>query len=208
MQVKFNSLFDNEFDEINESDFYSINRQDDTFITSNILLTFDKRNLLNNSTLYQRNFGDSKDYRLGPRPCSTRHASSNKFCDYPGLPEIYEEKKDKCNTDFMPNSSIGNRNNYLRNIDIEHKILQRDYKDSKCDKKEKKDDMCNENDPNCILKCDNNIFKKDNMTINRKGLNPEENNKLYCNAMKNNFRQIKNNFNTYNPTKRINVINW
>lgn len=208
MQVKFNSLFDNEFDEINESDFYSINRQDDTFITSNILLTFDKRNLLNNSTLYQRNFGDSKDYRLGPRPCSTRHASSNKFCDYPGLPEIYEEKKDKCNTDFMPNSSIGNRNNYLRNIDIEHKMLQRDYKDSKCDKKEKKDDMCNENDPNCILKCDNNIFKKDNMTINRKGLNPEENNKLYCNAMKNNFRQIKNNFNTYNPTKRINVINW
>lgn len=208
MQVKFNSLFDNEFDEINESDFYSINRQDDTFITSNILLTFDKRNLLNNSTLYQRNFGDSKDYRLGPRPCSTRHASSNKFCDYPGLPEIYEEKKDKCNTDFMPNSSIGNRNNYLRNIDIEHKMLQRDYKDSKCDKKEKKDDMCNENDPNCILNCDNNIFKKDNMTINRKGLNPEENNKLYCNAMKNNFRQIKNNFNTYNPTKRINVINW
>ena len=208
MQVKFNSLFDNEFDEINESDFYSINRQDDTFITSNILLTFDKRNLLNNSTLYQRNFGDSKDYRLGPRPCSTRHASSNKFCDYPGLPEIYEEKKDKCNTDFMPNSSIGNRNNYLRNIDIEHKMLQRDYKDSKCDKKEKKDDMCNENDPNCILNCDNNIFKKDNMTINRKGLNPEENNKLYCIAMKNNFRQIKNNFNTYNPTKRINVINW
>ena len=153
MDVKFNSLFDNEFDEINETDFYSINRQDDTFITSNILLTFDKRNLLDNSTLYQRNFGDSKDYRLGPRPCSTRHASSNKFCDYPGLPEIYEEKKDKCNTDFMPNSSIGNRNNYLRNIDIENKILQRDYKDSKCDRKKKKDDMCNENDK-CILNCE------------------------------------------------------
>lgn len=208
MEVKFNSLFDNEFDEINETDFYSINRQDDTFITSNILLTFDKRNLLDNSTLYKRNFGDSKDYRLGPRPCSTRHASSNKFCDYPGLPEVYEEKKDKCNTDFMPNSSIGNRNNYLRNIDIEHKMLQRDYKDSKCDKKEKKDDMCDENDKNCILNCDNNIFKKDNMTINRKGLNPEENNKLYCDAMKKNFNQVKNNFNTYNPTKRINVINW
>ena len=208
MEVKFNSLFDNEFDEINETEFYSINRQDDTFVTSNILLTFDRRKLSENSILYQRNFGDSKDYRLGPRSCSTRHASSDKFCDHPGLPEVYEEKKDKCNIDFMPNSSIGNRNNYLRNIDIEHKILQRDFKDSKCDLKNKKEDMCNENDPNCVLNCDENIFKKDNMTIERKTFNPKENNRLYCNAMNKNFNQIKNNFNTFNPTKRINVINW
>jgi len=208
MEVKFNSLFDNEFDEINEIDFYSINRSDDTLVTSNILLTFDKKKLLENSTLYKRNFGDSNDYMLGPRPCSTRHASSNKFCDYPGLPEVYEEKKNKCNIDFIPNSSIGNRNKYLRNIDIENKILQRDYKDSKCDIKNKKEDICNETDPNCILNCSNNIFKKDNMTINRKSFNPKENNRLYCDSMNKSFSKVKKNFNTYNPTKRINVIEW
>ena len=212
MEPKFNSLFDNDndYDSVNEVGFYPIDKVDDTQITSTILLTFDKQKLAENEVLSERNFGDSKDYRLGPRSCSTRHASSNKFCDYPGLPEVYEKKKDKCKKYFMPNSSIGDRSQYLRNIDLEHKILQMDYNDSKCDNKKSKEDMCNPNDPKCSLSCENNIFKKDKMSVNRQtGQNIVlENNRLYCNAMKSNFKQIKNDFFTYQPTKRKNTINW
>jgi hypothetical protein len=70
--------------------------------------------------------------------------------------------------------------------------------------------MCNPNDPNCSLSCENNIFKKDKMTVNRQtGQNIVlENNRLYCNAMKSNFKQIKNDFLTFRPTKRKDTINW
>ena len=210
MEPKFNSLFDNEFDENNEADFYPINKQDDTYITSNILLTFDREKLSYNDIINQRNYGDSKDYRLGPRPCSTRHSSSNKFCDHPGLPEVYEEKTDKCTKYFMPNSSIGNRKQYIRNIDLEHKILQMDYKDSKCNNKQIKDDMCDPNDPNCALSCDTILFKNDKFDIQRNtGRNVLlEEHKNYCKNMNNSFNQIKNDFLTYRPTKRKNTINW
>lgn len=208
METTFNSLFNNEFDESTETEFYPIYKIDNTSITSNIMLTFDKRKLNENKILTERNFGDSKDYRLGPRPCSTRHASSDKFCEYPGLPEVYEEKKDKCKRTFMGNSSIGDRSQYLRNIDIEHKILQMDYKDSKCNNKKTKEDICSENDPNCTLSCENNILKKDRLKINKSQSNPITSNKLYCNAINKNLNQIKNDFLTYSPTKRMNTINW
>lgn len=211
MEPKFNSLFNDSFDESTEPDFYPINKIDDTLITSTILLTFDKEKLKYNEVLNKRNYGDSNDYRLGPRPCSTRHASSEKFCEYPGLPEVYEEKKqNNCNIDFMPNSSIGNRNQYLKNIDLEHKILKMDYKDSKCDKKNEKEDMCNPNDLSCVLNCQKNIFKNDDLTIKRDtGLNQIiYNNRIFCNYRKDNFQQIKNDFLTFQPTKRINTVNW
>ena len=161
MEVKFNSLFDNEFDDA-DPELYSVNRVDTTLLLNNLLLTFDTKSAEENVTLFERNFGDNKNYRLGPRPCSTRHASSNKFCDYPGLPEVYEEKVDKCKHYFMPNSQIGERNQYLRNIDVEARLLKRDYSDSKCDTKNYKKDMCDKNDPNCVLNCENDAFKFDN----------------------------------------------
>ena len=210
MEPIFNSLFDNdnEFNSSNTEEFYPIDKIDDTQITSTILLTFDEQKLHADEVLSQRNFGDSKDYRLGPRPCSTRHASSDKFCEYPGLPEVYEEKKDKCRKTFMTNTSIGDRSQYLRNIDLEHKILQMDFNDSKCDNKKSKEDMCSENDPNCSLSCENNILRKDRLTVKRSQGNPIENNRLYCNAMNQSFNQIKNDFLTFRPTKRKNTINW
>lgn len=210
MEPIFNSLFDNdnEFNSSNAEEFYPIDKVDDTQITSTILLTFDEQKLHADEVLSQRNFGDSKDYRLGPRPCSTRHASSDKFCEYPGLPEVYEEKKDKCRKTFMPNTSIGDRSQYLRNIDLEHKILQMDFNDSKCDNKKSKEDMCSENDPNCSLSCENNILRKDRLSVKRSQGNPIENNRLYCNAMNQSFNQIKNDFLTFRPTKRKNTITW
>ena len=208
MEPIFNSLFNNEFDESTETEFYPIYKIDNTSITSTIMLTFDKRKLNENKILTERNFGESKDYRLGPRPCSTRHASSDKFCEYPGLSEVYEEKKDKCKRTFMANSSIGDRSQYLRNIDIENKILQMDYKDSKCNNKKSKEDICSDNDPNCILSCEKNIFKKDRLQVDKSQSNPITNNKLYCNTINKNLNQIKNDFLTYTPTKRKNTVNW
>ena len=94
----------------------------------------------------------------------------------------------------MPNTSIGDRSQYLRNIDLEHKILQMDFNDSKCDVKKEKEDMCSEDDPNCSLSCENNLLRKDRFTVKRTQTNPIENNRLYCNSMNKSFNQIKNDF--------------
>ena len=68
--------------------------------------------------------------------------------------------------------------------------------------------MCSENDPNCTLSCENNILKKDRLKINKSQSNPITSNKLYCNEINKNLNQIKNDFLTYSPTKRMNTINW
>ena len=208
MEVKFNSLFDNEMNE-NDEEYYSVNSVDTTLLLNNLILTFDRKSNEENLMLFERNFGNSKNYRLGPRSCSTRHASSDKFCEHPGLPEVYEEPIDKCKQYFMPNSSIGDRNQYLRNIDLEARILKMDYKDSKCDNKSYKDDMCNQNDGNCILNCGQNIFKNDNFDGNNSSKNsPTENNKKYCAERKNSQERLMKGFRTFEPTKRRDVLNW
>ena len=215
MEVKFNSLFNNEFnDELNDDtdDFYSVNREDEILLLNNLILTFDKQSSHENVILFERNFGDTKNYRLGPRSCSTRHASSDKFCDYPGLPEVYEEKTDKCKQYFMPNSSIGDRGQYLRNIDVEARLRKVDLSESKCDNKEYKKDMCDKNNKDCSLNCGQTLFKKDNIDINSNrtyGINAVTNaNRSYCDARNRSQNQIKNDFLTFQPTKRRDVIDW
>ena len=211
MEVKFNSLLNNEFDD-NSDEFYSVNREDEILLLTNLILTFDQQSSEENVRLFDRNFGNSKNYRLGPRSCSTRNASSDKFCEHPGLPEVYEEKTDKCKQYFMPNSSIGDRGQYLRNIDLEARIKHLDYSDSKCDKKEYKKDMCDKNNNDCSLSCGKAVFKKDNIDINANrsyGYNAVTNaNRSYCDARNRSQNQIKNDFLTFQPTKRRDVINW
>jgi hypothetical protein len=211
MEVKFNSLFNNNFDK-DSSEYYPITKTDDTLLLNNLLLTFDRQSAKENVAIFERNFGDSKNYRIGPRPCSTRHASSNKFCENPGLPEIYEEKVDNCKNYFTPNSPIGERNQYLKNIDIEARLLKFAEKDSKCNTKEYKEDMCDTNDKNCALKCQKKIFDKNNIdpNNNRKVGSTVvlENNRKYCENRQNNQVNLMKNFSTFQPTKRRDVLNW
>ncbi len=209
MEVKFNSLFNNDYDQT-EPEYYPINKVDDTLLLTNLILTYDKQSAKENVDLFERNFGNSKNYRLGPRPCSTLAASSDKFCEHPGLPEVYEEKKDPCSPYFMPNSSIGDRNQYLRNIDLEARILKRDYIDSKCDEKNSKDDMCSKDDSDCILNCQKDIFFRDNVKDNRKyGANVvRDNNKKYCQNRNDSQAQLMRDFMTFQPTERRDVLDW
>ncbi len=211
MEVKFNSLFNNNFDK-DSSEYYPITKTDDTLLLNNLLLTFDRQSAEENVAIFERNFGDSKNYRIGPRPCSTRHASSNKFCEYPGLPEVYEEKVDKCRNYFTPNSPIGERNQYLRNIDIEARLLKFDQKDSKCNTNEYKDDMCDINDKNCALECQKNLFSRDTIDPNNNRIVGSkvvlENNKKYCENRKDSQENLMKNFSTFQPTKRRDVLNW
>lgn len=211
MEVKFNSLFDQEFD-INSADYYSVKRVDDTLLLNNLLLTFDEQKLENNVKLFERNFGDSKNYRLGPRPCSTRHASSNKFCDNPGIPEVYEGKIDKCSNYFTPNSQIGDRSQYLKNIDLEARIRKVDYNDGKCDERQRKPGLCESEDSNCVMNCDKDKFTLDNINL-RLNENTgtealQQNKKEYCEYLKGNLENVNRNFKTFQPTKRKNVIDW
>ena len=209
MEVKFNSLFDNDFHE-SEPEYYPVDKVDDALLLTNLLLTFDKKSAEENVNIFERNFGESNNYRLGPRPCSTLPASSDKFCDHPGLPEVYIEEVDKCKHYFMPNSNIGERNQYLRNIDIEARLTKRDFNDSKCDEKKYKDDMCDKNNKDCVLNCEQNLLNKDNVGNNKVyGENVvNRNRQQYCDSRSNNQAEIMKNFMTFQPTKRRDVLNW
>lgn len=211
METKFNSLFDQQFD-INSSDYYSVKKVDDTLLLNNLLLTFDEQKLENNVKLFERNFGDSKNYRLGPRPCSTRHASSDKFCDNPGIPEVYEGKINKCSNYFTPNSQIGDRSQYLKNIDLESRIRKVDYNDSKCNEKQRKPNLCDSEDENCVMNCNKNFFTNDSIEVklneNTGSEALQQNKKEYCEYLKGNLENVNRNFKTFQPTKRKNVINW
>ena len=55
MDIKFNSLFDNEIIE-NSEDYYTINTKDKLLELNDLLLTFDKQKLQANKKLFDRNF--------------------------------------------------------------------------------------------------------------------------------------------------------
>ena len=201
METQFNSLFNDDltFDPEN-SEYYHVGKKDDTLLTHTILLTFDKQSLKENIELSDRNFSDTNNYRLGPRSCSTRHASSNKFCDYPGMPEVYEKNKDEHQSYFMPNSSIGDRNIYLNNIDIENRLLNRDFQDNKCDTRKYNKDICDMNDKKCLLNREKKIFEKNVIDYLQEQNN--KNNKPKCG-----FNSNKD-FVINEPTKRRDIMNW
>jgi hypothetical protein len=211
MDSKFNSLFNNELEDDNSGKHYNVNRVDDILILNNLLLTYDTRKLKNNVELFERNFGYSKNYRLDPRSCSTRHASSTKFCNNSGMPEIYEKKIDKCKQYFIPNTATVDRSQYTRNIDLEARIRKVDFTDSKCDKKTYKADMCDDNNKDCSLSCGKKVFENDNIELNgaKYGMeNIKKNCKQFCKIRNINQNQIKQDFLTFQPTKRRDIIEW
>ena len=86
MEVKFNSLFDNDVKQ-NETNFYHVDTVDTTLLLSNLVLGEDTGKSEAVQKLGERNFGNYPNYLLSGRPCATKMMSSKKFCDSSGWPE-------------------------------------------------------------------------------------------------------------------------
>lgn len=87
-EVKFNSLFDNEIENPKNSDFYTVDNNDNILGLTELVLNFDEQNIEENLTLHKRNFFNFQDMILSGRPCSTSACNPhNKFCDSGGIPE-------------------------------------------------------------------------------------------------------------------------
>ena len=215
MEVKFNSLFDSQFNE-NSAEYYGINRKDDMLELNDLILTFDKEKLKATNDLAKRNFGNVPNYLLSGRSCSTSLCTSNKYCDSSGWPEVFKDTSDKCNLYFSPNSDKSDPYTYIKNIDLESRLKNVDYNNNKCNYKKKDFKLCNKNDKRCEenmknLECYGDILSNDNFNININTTNERNssNSSNNSNCLKNNdidSELIKNKYEQ--PTKRINVIPW
>ena len=213
MDIKFNSLFDNEIIE-NAEDYYTINTKDKLLELNDLLLTFDKQKLQANKKIFDRNFGNIPNLLLSGRPCSTSLCTSGKFCESSGWPEIFNDKFNKCNNFFSPQTGISEPNNYLENIDIDSFLKNVDNKYNKCSHEKKDFKLCNSNDKQCEiskskLQCYNDIVKKDYYSVKDTQNNTENTENKQETCMKNDEISnidIANKF--FRPTKRRDVLEW
>ena len=190
MDIKFNSLFDNEVEE--EINFYDINNKDNVLGLTDLVLNFDKQQLNENKIRHERNFGNTPNFVLGPRPCSTSLCNSNKFCDSSGWPTIlFEDKSDPCENYFSPQGDKALPSKYFQNIEVENRLRNADYKDSKCNDK----DFKKQN--NKQLSCHKDIISKDRLILDTE----------YTKKETRSCKPIKN-FSIFNATKRINAEKW
>ena len=222
MDIKFNSLFDQD-DSDNSGDLYSVDNVDTTLLLSNLVLSEDigKRKAV--EKLEDRTFGNYPNYLLSGRPCATRGCPPEKFCDSSGWPTSKTfVPENKCAMPFAPNSSRGDPNIHGRNIDVESKLYNIDFIDSKCHLNKHKEDPCKDNPDTCVLGCHRDIIASDYMlpkTINwdvnkykpssledtKKRI--EELKKVKCHTlegdMETSFKMLH-----FMPSRRRNVINW
>ena len=131
MEVKFNSLFDN--DKVATNKFYNINNTDniglDPRIKENtLILNYTEGEIEYQKLLNDRRYGNLPVTIISGRPCSTSLANSNKFCESSGRPEILKEIPLTCDNDYIPSGHRGNPKRYIENIDIESRLLNMDYK--------------------------------------------------------------------------------
>ena len=163
MEVKFNSLFDNYVEQEN-TDYYMVDTQDSTLLLSKLVLGEDLGKSRAVEILGKRNFGNFPNYLLSGRPCATRGCPPEKFCDSSGWPESPTfVQENTCDIPFAPNSQRGDPNVRARNIELEAKLFNMDYKDSKCHLKEHKENPCERNPESCALKCHRNSIAGDYM---------------------------------------------
>ena len=224
MEAKFNSLFDNNVTQEN-TDYYLVDTIDTTLLLSNLVLSEDLGKTQAVQKLEKRNFGNFPNYLLSGRPCATRGCPPEKFCESSGWPESPTfVPENTCDIPFAPNSQRGDPNVWARNIELEAKLFNMDFKDSKCHLKEHKENPCERNPQTCALKCHKNAIAGDYMLpkgnrkwdtdipkeprnisdgINRAKKMSEQN----CKPAIARFNQSAS-LKTFQPTKRRDVVDW
>ena len=223
MEVKFNSLFDNDVSQEN-TDYYMVDTQDTTLLLSKLVLGEDLGKSRAVEILGKRNFGNFPNYLLSGRPCATRGCPPEKFCDSSGWPESPTFiPENTCDMPFAPNSQRGDPNVRARNIELEAKLFNMDYKDSKCHLKEHKENPCERNPESCSLGCHKNSIAGDYMLPkgNRKWDTDPQPPKTLSSDMERALKFKKENckkavsdfektadFNFFQPTKRRDVLDW
>jgi hypothetical protein len=226
MDVKFNSLFDGEDMTQDQSKMYLVDTLDETLLLSKLVLGEDvgKRQAI--EKLEARTFGNYPNYLLSGRPCATRGCPPEKFCESSGWPESPVFKpKNPCEMPFAPNSQRGDPNLWARNIEMEAKLRNIDFIDSKCHLKKHKEDPCINNPEACPLSCHKNKVSKDYMLPKENGKQwdvdiPERlptisdgikrvqaNKRQRCEKM---AKQIimASNMRHFMPTKRRDTVKW
>lgn len=162
MAIKFNSLFDNEINDPNEIEFYSVDNIDTTLLLNKLVLGEDLNKTRGIEILEERQFGTNKNYMLSGRPCASRGCPPNKFCDSSGWPETnFIEPKNICELPFSPNSGIVDPAQWARNIEMDSKLKKIDIIDSKCHLKKHKENPCEKNPNLCPIKCHKNSIAGD-----------------------------------------------
>ena len=144
MDVKFNSLFNNEaIIDVELNNFYDINKLDNVNLDSRIkenplILNFSDDELEKAKILNERRYGNLPVTIIPGRPCSTSLCTSNKFCESSGEPEILFDPPITCKNDFSPQGQKGNTKRYIENIDVESRLFNMDYKakNKNCGKKD------------------------------------------------------------------------
>ena len=227
MDVKFNSLFDNQISQ-NETDYYLKDSIDKTLLLNKLILSEDLLKTKGVETIETRQFGNYPNYLLSGRPCATRGCPPEKFCESSGWPEnpVYQPSN-PCEMPIAPNSQRGDPNLWARNIDLETKLFNMDYIDSKCHLKKHKENPCERNPESCALKCHKNLVASDYMLpksndhkwdidaqpmVNMNSLT--ERKKLIkakaqerCNSAVSEMEK-RVNLDFFQPTKRRDVIKW
>ena len=228
MEVKFNSLFDNDVTQ-NEINYYHVDTVDTTLLLSNLVLGEDTGKSEAIQKLGERNFGNYPNYLLSGRPCATRGCPPEKFCDSSGWPESPVFKpSNPCEMPFSPNSQRGDPNLWARNIELENKLRKIDILESTCHLKMHKADPCAENPEACPMACHKNVVASDYMlpndpskkwdinvgtkmkyrTITENVERAKKINKRNCDLLVKKAQQNTKPFITYRPTKRRDVLNW
>ena len=127
-EVKFNSLLDNEIANPKKSDFYTIDSKDDILGLTELVLNFDKQNMIDNITLHNRNFFNVQNMIISGRPCSTAPCNPhNKFCNSGSIPEIVSKNNidnvsNKISENIDKDSALRNSNNSYSCRDTEQQL--------------------------------------------------------------------------------------
>jgi len=205
MDVKFNSLFNNEDTiDVELNNFYDVTSVDDVNLDTRIkqtplILNFSDEELEKNKLLSERRYGNLPVTIIGGRPCSTSLCTSNKFCESSGEPEILYDPPLTCNNDFAPQGQKGSNKRYIENIDVESRLFNMDYKakNKNCGNKEFKNKNLSS------LNCFNDVLLGDSVNFNYASKSYKHNPKNNSACKLTYDRPLFN-----NSSKRIDTVDW
>jgi len=225
MEVKFNSLFDNDDYIQDNSQYYLVDSVDTTLLLSNLVLGEDVDKSDAVKKLEKRTFCNYPNYILSGRPCATRGCPPDKYCESSGWPESPTFKpKNPCEMPFAPNSQRGDPHIWARNIEMDSKLKKIDYIDNKCHIKLHKEDPCKNNPQECALSCHRDKIASDYLLPKQErkwdvdvpadlpklsdGIKRVKNNhKQRCEKMVKDLEKGMN-MRLFESTKRIDTVKW